>query len=52
MKLGSRHCAEVADVQEVQWRLEHLASDILEVQAVQIRTTEMDSSEDFRQLMA
>lgn len=50
MKLGSCHRAEVAEVKEVQGRLQHLASDLLEVQAVEIRTTEMDSSKDFRQL--
>ena len=50
MKLGSCHRAEVAEIQEVQRRLKHLASDLLEVQTVEIRTTEMDSSEDFRQL--
>ena len=50
VKLGSCHRAEVAEIQEVQGRLKHLASDLLEVQTVEIRTTEMDSSEDFRQL--
>ena len=50
VKLGSCHRAEVAEIQEVQGRLKHLASDLLEVQAVEIRTTEMDSSKDFRQL--
>ena len=50
MEFSSRQFVEVAEVQEVQGRLQHLASDLLEVQAVKVSTTEMDSSKDFRQL--